>query len=133
MRKIRVVVLAGGKSPEHEISLLSGKNVEKNLDRRKYEVLFLEVPKKENRINLQRICQFLSHSPALPAGRPARGVVFIAMYGPYGEDGTVQGMLEFAGLPYTGSGVLASVLGMDKIMFRKVMEREVISAPRYFG
>jgi len=53
------------------------------------------------------------------------------MHGSYGEDGTIQGLLETAGVPYTGSGVLASALGMDKLMFRRVMEGESIPIPRY--
>ncbi|MGB6882230.1 MAG: D-alanine--D-alanine ligase, partial [Microgenomates group bacterium] len=58
-------------------------------------------------------------------------VVFIAMHGPYSEDGTIQGMLELAGISYTGPGVLASALGMDKTMFRKVMQNEKIPVPRF--
>jgi D-alanine-D-alanine ligase len=53
------------------------------------------------------------------------------MHGPFGEDGTVQGMLELAGIPYTGPGVLASALGMDKLRFRKVLQTESIPIPRY--
>jgi len=99
--------------------------------------------------------QILLHSPAgvekadhkkkirggkelLPKGESlplqlGRGVeaVFIAMHGPFGEDGTVQGMLELAGIPYTGAGVLASSLGMNKIMFKKVMAQEGIPLPDY--
>ena len=56
-------------------------------------------------------------------------VAFIAMHGPFGEDGTVQGMLELFGVVYTGPGVLASSVGMDKIMFRKVMKTEKIPIP----
>ncbi|MCH7641022.1 D-alanine--D-alanine ligase [Patescibacteria group bacterium] len=58
-------------------------------------------------------------------------VVFIAMHGPFGEDGTVQGMLELAGLAYTGPGVLASALGMDKVMFRRILKSKGIPVPKY--
>jgi D-alanine-D-alanine ligase len=58
-------------------------------------------------------------------------VIFIAMHGPYGEDGTVQGMFELVNIPYTGSGVLASAIGMDKIVFRKILKNENILIPKY--
>lgn len=124
MRKIKICVLMGGRSPEYEVSLMTGRNVAENLDSRKYEVFPMMVDKKGSNLDLKMIKKFF-------AGSPARGVVFIAMHGPYGEDGTVQGLLELAGLPYTGSGVLASALGMNKIMFRKIMEQEKIPVPRY--
>lgn len=107
----------GGKSPEHEVSLATGKEVVRNLDKKKYTVFPIILPRKK------------SFSSQIINCRPE--VAFIAMHGPFGEDGTIQGMLELAGIPYTGAGVLASALGMDKIMFRKIMEREKISTPRY--
>lgn len=58
-------------------------------------------------------------------------MVFIAMHGPYGEDGTIQGMLDMLGLRYTGSGVLSSAIGMDKLIFRKLLELEGIAIPKY--
>lgn len=148
---IRVAVLMGGKTPEHEISLISGREVVKNLPTSKYQVFpvvvsrdgrewrlvdkrsFLEVagsftPKKiegdwhfpESR-NIERFTEFSE----------LFDVVFIAMHGPFGEDGTVQGMLELLGVRYTGSGVLASSLGMNKLAFRKLMEAEGIAIPKY--
>lgn len=115
-KKIKVVVLMGGRSPEHEISLISGREVVRNLDKKKYDVLPVVVSKDGRKWR-----------PTLPK---KADVVFIAMHGPYGEDGTIQGMLELAGLKYTGSGVLASALGMDKLMFRKVMRVAKIPVPR---
>jgi len=112
---LRVMVLMGGKSPEHEISLISGREVIKNLDKRKYQVSSVIIPKEGGQFKLD----------------PQKtDIVFIAMHGPFGEDGTVQGMLETAGVKYTGSGVLASALGMDKIMFRKIMRAEKIPVPK---
>lgn len=123
MKKNKVFVLMGGKSPEYKISLLTGKEIVKHLDRRKYEIASLIVNRQGSNSNLQNIKKFFSDSSA-------GGVVFIAMHGPYGEDGTIQGTLELAGIPYTGSGVLASALGMNKIMFHKIMEREKIAVPK---
>jgi len=106
----------GGKSPEYEVSLISGREVVKNLDKNKYEVSSLVIPKNGGQIQVD----------------PKKtDVVFIAMHGPFGEDGTVQGMLEMVGVKYTGSRVLASALGMDKIVFRKVMQVESILSPKY--
>ena len=116
--KKKVAVLFGGKSPEYEVSLASGDEVVKNLDPKKYKVIPVQLPKTGNYLSLISKIKNVD-------------VVFIAMHGPYGEDGTVQGMLELAGLKYTGSGVLASALGMDKSMFRKVLTAGNISIPKY--
>lgn len=149
MNKRRVIVLMGGKTPEHEVSLASGREVVKNLDKRKYEVLPVVISKDGQKWELKSPEQILLYSPGWSTKESKRelvaggellklesvsqkaDVVFIAIHGPYGEDGTVQGMLELAGIPYIGAGVLASALGMDKPMFRKIMERERILVPKY--
>jgi len=151
MRKIKVVVLMGGKSPEHEVSILSGTNVVKSLKPSKYEVLPVVISKDGSRWRLtsRKSLLFLSDPLALKgtakeivlsqerslAGAEALSkkdidLVFIAMHGPFGEDGTIQGMLSLTGIKYTGSGVLASAIGMDKAMFRKVMRAEGIPVPK---
>lgn len=114
-KRLKVMVLMGGKSPEYEISIISGQEVIKNLDKKKYQVSSVIIPKEGGQFKID----------------PQKtDIVFIAMHGPFGEDGTVQGMLETVGVKYTGSGVLASALGMDKIMFRKVMRDENIPVPK---
>lgn len=117
--KMKIVVLMGGKSSEREVSISSGKEVVKNLDPKKYIASQIIIPNQGDAwiINLQKI------NP---------DVVFIAMHGPFGEDGTLQGVLETLGIPYTCSGILASALAMDKLMFRKVMVAEGILIPKYF-
>lgn len=117
-KRLRVVVLMGGKSPEHEISLITGEEVIKNLDKEKYNAFSLVIPK-NGCFDIERLLQL---SP---------DIVFIAMHGPYGEDGKVQGLLEFMGIEYTGAGVLASALGMNKIIFLRLMEKEKIPVPRH--
>lgn len=115
-RKLKILVLMGGKSPEHEVSLISGREVIKNLNRKKYEISSLVIPKTDGQVKLD----------------PRKiDIVFIAMHGSFGEDGTVQGMLDMLGLKYTGSKVLASALGMDKVMFRKLTQAEKIPSPKY--
>jgi D-alanine-D-alanine ligase len=114
--KIKVAVLMGGKSPEYEISLISGKEVIRNLDKKKYLPIPVVIPKSGK--GIEKILQTKAD------------IVFIAMHGPYGEDGRVQGMLDMAGIKYTGSGITASAVGMDKFIFRKLMQFEGIPIPR---
>lgn len=112
----KVLVLMGGGSSEREVSLLSGENVVKNLDKQKYEAVPFIL--KENNENLWEIAKI----------KP--DVVFIALHGTYGEDGSMQGSLELMGIPYTGSGVLASALGMNKIYFKKYIASENIQTAK---
>ena len=100
--KIKVLVLMGGTSSEREVSLTSGRMVVKALDPRKFDVSTQDAEALLTPATIDRI----------GVGRP--DIVFIALHGKYGEDGTVQGTLDLLGIPYTGSGVLASALAMDK-------------------
>ena len=141
----------GGRTSEHEISLISGREVVKNLPASKYQAFPIVVSRNgrewrliDKRSFLQVASSFTpkkikSDGRFLESKKLERftdfndlfDVVFIAMHGPFGEDGTVQGMLELLGVPYTGPGVLASSLGMNKLSFRKVMEAEGIAVPKY--
>ncbi|MGQ0548538.1 MAG: D-alanine--D-alanine ligase family protein [Armatimonadota bacterium] len=114
MSRLRVGVLMGGRSPEHEISLASGRRVLAALDANRYSAVAVEVPRS---------------GAWFPS--PDFDVAFIAMHGPFGEDGTIQGLLEFAGIPYVGSGVLASALGMDKRRSRQIFGFNDIPTPGY--
>ncbi len=116
--KKNVLVLSGGASSEYNVSLSSGQEVVKNLDKEKYNVDFLILPKKGN----FDLGIFKNRKP---------DVVFIAIHGLYGEDGKIQGMLELMKIPYTGSGVLASSLGMDKLIFRKLLDSQKIKYPKF--
>jgi D-alanine-D-alanine ligase len=107
----------GGKTPEHEVSISSGKKVVESLDPEKFEAISLVISKDGK--GFEKIFEI----------KPE--VVFIAMHGPFGEDGTVQEMLETIGIPYTGAGVLASAIGMDKPVFRKIMQAEGIAIPKF--
>ncbi len=115
---MRIVVLMGGKSTEHEVSLLSGQQVVANLNQNKYEVFPVVISKTGD----LKINSILNKKVDL---------VFIAMHGNFGEDGTIQGMLELTGVKYTGSRVLASSIGMDKDIFRKIMIAEKLPIPKY--
>lgn len=117
-KKLKIMVVMGGRSSEYEVSLLSGQEVVKNLDKKKYIVKPVVISKDGK--GLDQIFKTKNID-----------IVFIAMHGPQGEDGTIQGMLELSGLKYTGSGVLASAIGMDKITFRKIMLLEKIPIPKF--
>ncbi|MBI6545657.1 MAG: D-alanine--D-alanine ligase [Cyanobacteria bacterium NC_groundwater_1444_Ag_S-0.65um_54_12] len=108
-KRLRVAVLCGGISSEREISLESGRAVLEQLDSQCYET------------KLYDLADFISNGKDLSATLLADSdVVFLALHGPGGEDGTLQGLLELYGLPYTGSGVLASALAMDKAMTKLI-------------
>ena len=112
----------GGKSSEHEVSLKTAQNVIQNLDPNKYLVR----PVKINKDNLWSVGDRV-RSPQQTL--KDINVVFNAMHGQYGEDGTVQGVLEFLGVPYTGSGVLASALAMNKSKSRSLFHLNGLLTP----
>ncbi|MBI4596847.1 MAG: D-alanine--D-alanine ligase [Candidatus Omnitrophica bacterium] len=121
---LRVAVLMGGPSGEHDISLKSGQGVTDALRRRGVFAEPLIIPKVGSR---GTACAFVSSS--LQQQRP--DVVFIALHGAFGEDGTVQQLCENLHLPYTGSDARASRLGMDKVASRRVFEEAGIAVPRW--
>lgn len=130
--RLRVLVLTGGTSSEREICLRSGAKVVAALDPARYEVTQMDLADLAGP-QAGRLARALFAPGACEPeadGRP--DVVFIALHGGAGEDGTVQGMLELLGIPYTGSGVLASALAMNKIVSKKVFEREGIPTPRWW-
>ncbi len=147
---LRVAVLFGGRSAEHEISLLSARFVLESLDKERYLPVLIGIDK-AGRWSLQDSSVLLAassdpRSVGLAAEQPgvlmpphpgaglvssghggvtgklgAVNVVFPVLHGPYGEDGTVQGLLELAGVPYVGSGVLGSAVGMDKDVMKRLL------------
>ncbi|CAO3422519.1 D-alanine--D-alanine ligase [Azospirillum doebereinerae] len=115
--KKHVAVLMGGWSAEREVSLVSGAGVAKALEEEGYRVTAVDVQR-----DLAGLMQALSH--------PRPDVVFNALHGRGGEDGTIQGILEFLGLPYTHSGVQASAIAMDKVMTKRVLDTAGVRSPR---
>jgi len=143
MAKLRVGVLFGGRSVEHAISLLSARSVMRALDPSKYEVVPIGItdtgkwlppgeaagllesgsPSQEQEGALQTAASDLTSlivSERPLSQLPPVDVIFPVLHGTFGEDGTVQGLLELADLPYVGGGVLSSALGMDKAMMKRV-------------
>lgn len=112
----RVAVLGGGRSSEHEVSLASARSVAWGLREAGHEV-------REITIGRDGVWREGAQMIALEPGKGMSGadVVFPVLHGPFGEDGTVQGLLECVDVPYVGAGVLASALCMDKVMFKQLM------------
>ena len=148
-RKLRIGVLFGGRSGEHEVSLRSARSVMAALDPDRYEVVPIGITKDGRWLAGDAMATLSEGAAAHPAtllpeptgatsallaldrrddAAPSLSVVaeldvvFPVLHGPYGEDGTVQGLLELAGLPYVGAGVVGSAVGMDKAIFKHVME-----------
>jgi D-alanine-D-alanine ligase len=131
MARLRVAVLMGGRSSEHEISVASARSVLESLDPDRYEVRSIEIARDGRweltaRAEQARLGKGDSEKLPVPLnGQPAPlgdvDVVFPVLHGPFGEDGTVQGFLELAGVAYVGAGVTASALCMDKDLFKAVM------------
>lgn len=113
---MKVAVLAGGRSSEHEVSLASGAAVRGGLARAGHEPLAVEVSA-EGRWT----CAGSAVAVEPGGGLLGADAVFPVLHGPFGEDGTVQGLLEVAGVPYVGAGVLASALCMNKVAFKRVL------------
>jgi len=142
-RRLRVALVAGGRSSEHEISLASGRSVLEALDPVRYEVVSVAIGR-DGRWALAAgadapaaIGSSSAETLPVPAGAAtlaalgAVDVVLPILHGPFGEDGTVQGLLELAGIPYVGAGVAASALAMDKDLFKKVMRASGIPVARH--
>ncbi len=137
MKKLRVGIIYGGRSGEHEVSVTSAGSIFKHIDRRQYEPVAIRIEKDGRWVvpdqpPLALTAAEVIHqakasvlgSQTLVGGDPAvldalkLDVVFPVLHGPYGEDGTIQGLLELANIPYVGAGVLASAAGMDKAVMK---------------
>jgi D-alanine-D-alanine ligase len=144
-KKLRVAILFGGKSAEHEISVISARNIVEAMDKKKYEIVSIGIDKQgcwffdegarllhssdqaqvkfQRRRNPTAVLPGATQTPILP---PRRGlgkvdVVFPVLHGPFGEDGTVQGILKLANVPFVGAGVLGSAVGMDKDVMKRLL------------
>jgi D-alanine-D-alanine ligase len=162
-KKVRVGVIFGGRSGEHEVSIRSARAVIEAIDRERFEVVPLAIGKDGRWLSPAESAALLpaparealpasvseSHTALTIVGDPSRSglhrldgsegaagsssldVVFPVLHGPYGEDGTIQGLLEMAGLPYVGSGVLASSCGMDKVTMKALFREAGLPVCRY--
>ena len=123
---MRIAVLAGGRSSEHEISLASASSVRAGLSEMGHDVVAIDI----DRSGVWRADgSEVSVTPG--CGLVDADVVFPVLHGPYGEDGTIQGLLECLDVPYVGAGVLACAVCMDKIVFKELMAHGGIPQVRY--
>lgn len=142
-RKLRVGIVMGGVSSEREVSLESGRNIFSKMDRKKYDPVplfmdsraaFWEIPIKLLMRNSTRDIEIDLGEEATPIFyedlRNRFDFIYLGLHGKYGEDGCIQGLLELLKLPYTGSGVLGSALGMDKHMARQVLLANGMDVPK---
>jgi D-alanine-D-alanine ligase len=163
-KKLRVGVIFGGRSGEHEVSIRSARAVIESIDTKKYDVLPIAISKEGKWLPPADAAKLLPPSAHsfLPADFAARGrgdvailadpshqglisiaatrpplaseqldVVFPVLHGPFGEDGTVQGLLEMANIPYVGCGVLASACGMDKVAMKLLFSQAGLPIGEY--
>ena len=136
MKKLRVGVIFGGRSGEHEVSLLSAASVLRALDPSRYEVIPIGITKDGKWLRARQALSmalpeesiqqtFKFGTPVVmapePSARPTLDVAFPILHGPFGEDGTIQGLLELANVPYVGAGVLGSAIGMDKDVMKRLL------------
>jgi D-alanine-D-alanine ligase len=136
----------GGRSGEHEVSIASAASIFKHLDRNRYDAVPIRIEKDGRWVLDGQAPTAISaaavlkdaRSEALEAVEPTRAVdrrsidvVFPVLHGPYGEDGTVQGLLELANVPYVGAGVLGSAVGMDKAVMKKLFAADGLPVVPY--
>ena len=156
-KKITVGILFGGKSAEHEVSLQSAKNVADAIDKNKYDIVLIGIDKTGKWLLNNNSSEFLLnyHNPKLislnkknvlnvsliPESKGFLSdnlnknnkidVIFPVLHGPLGEDGTVQGLLKLAGIPFVGSGVLGSAVGMDKDFMKRLLREAGIPVGKF--
>lgn len=156
MTKLKVAIIFGGRSAEHEVSIQSAKNVYNSLDKEKYEVILIGIDK-QGRWLLNQSAEFLlsSSNPELSklnspevslvqknqttqlvnviSNQSMGGVdvVFPVLHGPYGEDGTIQGMLKLLNIPFVGPTILGSALGMDKDAMKRLLREAKIPVVKF--
>ncbi len=153
-RKLRVAILFGGRSAEHEISLLSAKNIVEAMDKKKYEAILVGISKKGEWSLIKPLPKRWPKS--IPSNKTSNGVVlapgskmtalvqlsgrksavpvdviFPVLHGPFGEDGTVQGLFKLANVPFVGASVLGSAVGMDKDVMKRLLRDAGIRTARF--
>ncbi len=134
-KKINVALLFGGRSAEHEVSLVSAVSIYKNLDTKKYDILSVYINKQGKwalvpspLLSSEELQKGIFHSFLPWAGETGSftyldaDIYFPVLHGPYGEDGTIQGLFEMADVPYVGATVLGSAVSMDKAVAKALFE-----------
>lgn len=131
MSQIKIAVLSGGPSAEHEVSIQSAENVIKNMDINKFTVLNIKINKEGIWIDQKTGKQFSEKEGLAYLKQHQVDLVFLVLHGEYGEDGTLQKILEEEGLKFTGSGSKASRTAMDKIESARIFESAALKTPSF--
>ena len=134
---INVTIICGGRSSEHEISCISASGIIAAIDRKKFNPSLIGITKSGKWVSLPSDTKFVikgGQLPSVPESAPQisineikTDVLFPILHGPYGEDGTLQGLIEMLNIPYVGSGVLASAVGIDKHFAKQIFSAHGIS------
>jgi D-alanine-D-alanine ligase len=157
-KKLRVAIIFGGRSGEHEVSLRSAASIIRAMDRQKYEIIPIAITREGRWLTSAKATKLLPQEvigevtePVVLLGDPTQqalmhfdgdmhlketrkvDVVFPVLHGPYGEDGTIQGLLELADVAYVGCGVLASAVGMDKEVMKRLFQEAGLPIVRYLA
>ncbi|MBN2617173.1 MAG: D-alanine--D-alanine ligase [Spirochaetales bacterium] len=150
MKKHNIAILYGGRSGEHDVSLLSASSVEKHLNKEKYNISLIGITLngvwyyQENYINNSDCLEIIEDDSNIVSLIPGRGLmvkgiilpidfIFPILHGTYGEDGTMQGLLEIVGIPFAGSGMDGSYLAMDKEVAKIIWDREGLPIVPFIG
>lgn len=156
-KKLRVAILFGGKSAEHEISVISARNIVAAMDKDKYDIVSIGIDKqgrwifdqearllrggRQTQVKLRRgsdsvaVIPGAAQAPVMRVSRRALlaavDVVFPVLHGPFGEDGTVQGLLKLANVPFVGAGVLGSAIAMDKDVTKRLLRDAKVPVAKF--
>lgn len=142
-KKIKVALLFGGRSAEHEVSLVSATSIYNNLDTKKFEITSIYINRMGNwrvvespllsPLNLKkgRFFSFLPWEKKTFHEKVNADIYFPVLHGPYGEDGTIQGFFEMAGVPYAGASVLGSAVAMDKAISKAILEMKKLPVVKH--
>ena len=148
MEKIRVGIVFGGRSTEHEVSLMSAKTVVEALDREKYEPVLIHIDKngawhlrealedlsKQESVALipKKKGSDLIYTASPTTSTPPVEVIFPVLHGAFGEDGAIQGLFKMADIPFVGAGVLGSAIGLDKDVMKRLLRDAGIPIGKFF-
>ncbi|MCH7492014.1 D-alanine--D-alanine ligase [Patescibacteria group bacterium] len=142
-QKIKVGIIFGGRSGEHEVSLASAWSIMQAIDKKKYQIVQIGITKQGEWLTGPQTMRKLKNNAVLKKDlttvlvpdaihQPTKiDVAFPILHGPYGEDGTIQGLLELANMPYVGSGVLGSAMAMDKVVQKKICQQAQLPVVKY--
>jgi len=132
-KRLAIGLIFGGRSPEHEVSITSARAIYRHLSQTRYRIYSIYLTREghwkqvdsplvsDQELKEGQTFSFLPWSPPGQQAELKADVYFPVLHGPYGEDGTIQGLLEMADVPYVGSPVLASAVGMDKVIFKNLL------------